>query len=326
MNRNIAIATGWVLAIALGAALYTQVQANRALAQQRDAALANAAILEEATARVSALEAQCAALEATIAKLEDASTKDLNAAEAAPNSPDVPEGFDPKALLQNLFGGDKAAEPVDKEKPANPFAAMFEGEEGAALLETMLPAQVDMQYSGLFTQLALPDEKKTALRNLLLDHARAGATAGMAMMRGERDSGAEPMPSEDDLLAAVGEVLSPEEMAQFSEYQDELPERMMRQQFETQINMMAGDLPEDVRALTVDVLVENLAATQPTDLAAPPDFGAMRAAFDNSIATLDEALPPEYRDRVRSLIEQQRAGIAMAERMFGGNSENPEAP
>lgn len=326
MNRNIAMATGWVLAIALGAALYTQVQTNRALALQRDAALASAATLEEAAARVSALEAQCAALEATVAKLEEASSPDLEAAGEAREALHVPEGFDPKALLQNMFGGDTSDEPGETTKPENPFAAMFEGEEGAALLETMLPAQVDMQYSELFTQLGLSEEKRAALRGLLLDHARAGAAAGMAMMRGEDSADTDSMPSEDDLLAAVGEVLSPEEMAQFSEYQAELPERMMRQQFEMQINMMAGDLPEDVRALTVDVLVENLAATQSSDLAAPPDFGAMRAAFDNSIATLDETLAPEYRDRVRSLIEQQRAGIAMAERMFGGNREDAEAP
>jgi len=113
-----------------------------------------------------------------------------------------------------------------------------------------------MQYSALYSELNLPEDRKAALREVLLDHARAGAAVALAMMRGEGDPENGSMPSESDLLAAAGELLSPEEMEQFSEYQAELPEKMMRQQFEMQFNMMAGDLPEEVRNHTVDVLVE----------------------------------------------------------------------
>jgi len=67
-------------------------------------------------------------------------------------------------------------------------------------------------------------------------------------------------------------------------------------------------------------------AVQGGDTAVPSDFDAMRAAYDNTIVTLEAELAPEYRDRVRSLIEQQRAGIDMAARMFGGDREEDDAP
>ena len=174
---------------------------------------------------------------------------------------------------------------------------MFEGEEGEKMMEVMLPAQVDMQYGPILSELGLSEERRSALREVLLEHARKGAAIGMAMMRGEKKLEDIEVPGDEDLMAAVGEVLDPEELAQFEQYQEELPERMMRQQFDMQMGMMAGDLPEEVRAVAVDVLVENLLAAQPDQKLGAPDFEAMRAAFDDTLVVLERELEPEHLER-----------------------------
>ncbi len=46
------------------------------------------------------------------------------------------------------------------------------------------------------------------------------------------------------------------QLAEFDEYQQELPERMLRRSFEGQVNSMAAGLSVETRAILVDVLVE----------------------------------------------------------------------
>jgi hypothetical protein len=99
---------------------------------------------------------------------------------------------------------------------------------------------------------------------------------------------------------------------------------MLRQQFDMQMNMVAGDLPEDIRATAVDVMVENLLEAGQTGMDMNPDFNAMRAAFDNTLADLGQVLSPEDFERVRPIIDQQRAGIDMAVRMMGLEDEETE--
>ncbi|MBX3176114.1 MAG: hypothetical protein KF886_02015 [Candidatus Hydrogenedentes bacterium] len=321
MNKSIVLAAGWVLAIVLGGALFMQVLANRDLTGQIAAAEANRNALE---ARLANLEHEHAELRRNLSATGEAAPAHMG---AATESVEVPKGFDPAALLKNMLGGDKTETSKPKgEKPENPFAAMFEGEQGEAMIESMLPMQVDMQYSALFQDLNLPAERRAALRDALLEHARAGMAAGMSMMRGEGMPDGSAMPSEESLRAAIAEVLTPEELAQFDAYQEELPERMLRQQFDMQMNMFAGDLPEDIRATAVDIMVENLLEAGQTGMDMNPDFSAMRAAFDNTLADLGQVLSPEDFARVRPIIDQQRAGIDMAVRMMGLEEETEPAP
>jgi hypothetical protein len=324
MAKNIGLAAGWVLAVVLGAMLLAQMQSLGAMRDKLAAAEGAAASVTEATEKIAALEAQCATLEAKLAELTAASAE---SAAVPAVSAEVPKGFDPKALFKSMLGAAKT-EGAESEPSKNPFASMFEGEQGEKLMESMIPTQVEMQYSALFSELNLSDERKAALREVLLEHARAGARYGMAMMRGEATKDGDGPPSDEDLLTAVGEVLDPEELKQFTEYQEAMPERLLRQQYDMQIGMFAGDLPQEVRDRTVDVLVENVLASQPDGMnsGVMPNFESMRAAFDTSLATLEQEVAPEYLDRVRAVIQQQQAGIDLAASMFGGNEGEGEPP
>ena len=119
MGKNIALASGWIVALVLAGVLYAQLQTVRALQEKLDTAEAAMASVKDAAARVVSLEEKCEALEAMIADLKSESEGGLDAAAAVRDTVSVPKGFDPKALVKNMFGGDKAGE--GEEKSGNPL-------------------------------------------------------------------------------------------------------------------------------------------------------------------------------------------------------------
>ena len=149
----------------------------------------------------------------------------------------------------------------------------------------------------------------------------------MAMMRGEMKAEDLTMPSEEDLMASVGEILDAEELEKFNAYQEELPERMLRQQMEMQVGMFAGGLSEDARAVTIDILVENLLPAEGSDDTPGNAEGMnrMEEGYENALVQLDEALAPEDAARVRRFIEQQQASIRMFSEMMNKPEEEAAA-
>ncbi|MBL7645996.1 MAG: hypothetical protein JNK74_07380 [Candidatus Hydrogenedentes bacterium] len=326
--KNLIMAGGWIVAMVLVALLVLQQQKLSSLVSQVAENDRLTASLAESSAKVAALEQQQTTLQEKIATLEKGTLAGSVEPESA--SPEI----DPTALLKGLFNAGKdasagdGAAPAEGDKSANPFAAMYEGERGQAMMDASLNMAVDMQYGQLFTELGLDPEKEAALREVISNHQRAAMEGGMAMMRGEQKAEDLTMPSEEDLMASVAEVLDADELEKFNAYQEALPEKMLRQQMEMQVGMFAGGLSEEARAVTVDILVENLL---------PPDgdngmpgsaegMNRMEEGFENALVQLDEALAPEDAARVRRFIEQQQASIRMFSDMMKKPEDDPAAP
>jgi hypothetical protein len=152
---------------------------------------------------------------------------------------------------------------------------------------------------------------------------------GMAMMRGEQKAEDLTMPSEEDLMAGVAEILDADELEKFNAYQEELPERMLRQQMEMQVGMFAGGLSEEARTVTIDILVENLLPAEESEdtPGSAEGMGRMEEGYENALVQLDEALAPEDAARVRRFIEQQQASIRVfSEMMQKPEVAEPDAP
>lgn len=327
--KNLIMIGGWVIAIALGAlalSQYQQLKAQTVATERLNMSLA------ESSAKLMAVEAQVVDVEKKMQALE------VKAKVADEKTNAAVQNADPASLLKGLLSagvdavvGDKA-EGEKKEDSKNPFAAMFEGEQGEQMMEASLQMAVDMQYGDLFNQLGLTPEKETALREALAAHQRIAMEGSMAMMRGEIKPDEIKVPSEEDLMKNVEVILSADEMQKFNDYQEALPEKMLRQQMEIQVNTFAGGLSEEARAVTVDILVENLlpgeALSQVPGSAEGMNY--LESGYENALAQLDEALAPEDAARVRRFIEQQQASVQMFSHMMAkpeeGQPATPAAP
>ena len=93
---------------------------------------------------------------------------------------------------------------------------------------------------------------------------------------------------------AMAEILSPGEMQAFEEYEDMLPEMLMRQDYDAEIARMAPELSLESRNLLVDALIEEVFYA--TDGAIESRYEDLAAYIDTMIAARDrlhEILPED---------------------------------
>jgi hypothetical protein len=322
MAKNVMLALGWILALVLGGVLYVELQTVHALNQQVKAIKSDAIAARDAAAQMVDLEKRYATLESKLADLQGAATAGVEAAKSVAAKAEMPEGVDATALLKNIFA-DKGETP-----PANPLQAMFEGERGEKLMESNVGMTMNMQYRELFDLLGLNEERTEALRVVLTDHLRASMKSGLAFMRGEQGGVENASDDAENLLAAVGEILDPNELELFEQYQGELPERMMRQGYEMQLGMFAPGLSEETRQRTIDVLVEAVDPTSMEVQGNPADFlgnlDEMRARYDAVATQMESEVSAEDGAAIRAFINQQIAGLEMVSAMMGQEENESE--
>lgn len=322
MLKNVLLTLGWIVAVGMGATLYIEMQTIHELS-------AKLTVAQEAVADVSTqaeayldLEKRYEALEHTVAELKKRATEAKDSADSLREEFPVPETVSPTALLKKMLGEDVAAEDSDEggeKTPRNPMAALFEGEAGERMMKAGVQTSLTTQYLDLFTTLDLPQEREDTLRDVLRTHLEDQAMAGLAMMRGEAIEEDSPVNS-SDLAAAVAEVLSPEEMALFEQHEAEMPARVLRQQFDMQIGMMAPGIEAETRQYTVDVLVDHMLVDNGDAFDAAsvtPDLSAVRARYEAAATQLEAELAPEDMAQVRGFLDQLNIGLDMAASMMG---------
>lgn len=262
---------GWLLgmvALAASILLYAELQnvrqqlANESTRLERQKQARGAGMsskLDKAKARIAELEEELGALRT--AKDEAPNKEAEQAAEVA---------VDPSVLLQGMLAGaEKGATPANEEdasEPGNTFGKMLEGEHGERMLDASSDMQINMSYRDFFAGLALDPEREEAVREVLRRFMRKTARTGMRAMGGGGDMDAlseEMAVAEEAMRAELAEILTPEELAYFDEYQATLPARQMAMGMEMQLNMMAPDLTAENRQLMVDLMVEEMLAQQP---------------------------------------------------------------
>ena len=150
--------------------------------------------------------------------------------------------------------------------------------------------------------------------------------AGLALMRGEKRD--VPRSTREDLLATVRGILDPHDLETFRQYQEELPERMLRQQYGLQLGMMAPGLSEEARQRTLDVMVEHmLANTEQMMESGDPlaGFAEARTQMEAAAAQLTEELSEQDAAIVQGFFDQQLMGLEMVAGMMG-EDETSDAP
>ena len=283
------------------------------------------AALSDKEAALSALQAKAAEQQA---KLTDAS------GEAAKS----PSGT--ASLLQKMMsavtGGGKDEKAADDQQgnPLGALAKMYSGEKGKEMARYSAEMAVNMHYQDLFANLHLPADVEQRLRDVLKENLAEQITTGVEALGGKASP--ETLKSTKDdfdarLRAKVAEILSPEEMTAWDEYQATLPKRMLTQGLDMQLNMFAPGLAPETRTRARDVLVEELLQTQagqqgmgiPANTDFQSQLTAQQEAFGRARERLAQELDETALTEVDRLITQMQQMIEMSTRMMG-NVQPPE--
>jgi hypothetical protein len=301
---------GWVIAmiaIVLAGLLGQQLKAARAerdaIAQQlaaRNKQVEDMVRLEkEAKAKSNALQQE---LEETIAAM------------------DVPEGESGLITEDGALAGSDAPESA----PAPPtffdhLAGMMKGERGAALAKSSSNIQARAHYGKLFKELNLPPDVEERAIGVVAAKYESEMLAGVDMLSGgtvdpekAKQEGAE---ADKRMREELSTILSPDELAQYDEYQAELPRHVLEQQFEMQLTMFGSSLPEESRTLITQTLVEET-------LSVMPDFGKPGSNANTNPASIFETqLTVIDRARERLAAELDENEFAQAERFLNQQQE-----
>lgn len=316
--KQTVFALGWVISLVLTVIATLMFH----VIQRQDAQIA------ELTARMGDLEAEGVVLRQQAAALETPSTAVTPESPESAAGPVMPDGVNVPDLLKNLL--------ANKEPDATgvgAFARMFEGPQGEHMAELSAKMTVNMQYGDLFRDLNLPNEAETQCREILQRHLTRLMKAGLSALKGGQDFdklGGDYKEVQAEMLQELSQVLSKEELAQFEEYQEGLPQRMLEQSYDMQLRMLGGELTDENRNLVKQILVEELAGLQPNPMA-PPDPEALRSlsashkeAFARALERLSPELASDQYAVAERFIKQQQDMMDAMSGMFG-NLKPPTA-
>jgi len=110
----------------------------------------------------------------------------------------------------------------------------------------MAEMQLERRYGPFLANLGFAPEREMEIREALL----------RVLVDASSSDGADDIDRSAWMKEELAEILSPKELSEFDEYEEGLPEQMLRQSFAGQVNATASGLSEDTRAILVNVLVE----------------------------------------------------------------------
>lgn len=304
--------SGWVVAIILflySAFLTTELTKSRELLLFSD----NTGVVEESpiakAPERAALEAKLRETETALAEarklLADSADADTPVSMAEDAVPVESEGAGDAA---DDDGEDTAAEPSQQERIAQAQAG----------------AMVDMIYGDLIAELGLTPEQaaplKEAMAANMLKEQKLMQGAFAAKDRTAKSVHAERVVLEAGLRAKLTDVLTPEELAAYDNYEPVADQILYEKLVEGQLNMLASGLNEENRILASQVVAEELVREieqfdQSEDLYNMTNFNAAQArALHSSLDRMAGALDADQLALVDGFVTQALAVFdAMAE-------------
>ncbi len=226
----------------------------------------------------------------------------------------------------NAQGGDAAETPVLDEQ-AGEQAASEESEKkgsedaGPSRRERMLSQQmafmVDMAWGEFFKEQASPDDVKAQVRDLLVKAAVKDQTAVIEALKEGKTPAAEVFSEQEtnraELRAALGGVLSANELTAWDTYEELADVYLYESVVEGQLTMLAPELNTENRRAAGAVVAEELVAAidefeRSEVLYTLENFNnAQSAALQNSLDRLAQSLDEEQYGHVQSFVEAAEA-------------------
>lgn len=239
-----------------------------------------------------------------------------------------------------VAGADGVTSSVDGETPDGEapmkgmmasMMKMFEGEEGEKMAASAASMTVNMQYGQFLADLKLTPEVDAQVREILNEAAKNQMLAGMEMMKaGKIDpEKAKAMAGEytEGTRSKLAEVMTPEQLTAWDEYEVEKPRVMLEQTYGMQLGLMAPSLEEDTRKLVAETIADEMMSDTElaTSMATGMPAGDPSAALDSQIEAMRRAveslsgqLTEDQMAQVQRFLEQQEAAINMSRGMLEG--------
>lgn len=298
---------GWILlVIALtvgGFVLKTQTSLLKARA------IAAEQIAMEEVAKV---RAEKSALEAEIAALKSAQAAVVPAPDPAPVVAQVPASPEPPAPVEapSAPSAPPAAETPD------------DSDRGERIANAQLGMMAEMMYKGLFDDLKLDPEMRTALKDIIAVHMQTMQQETMTAMGAKNETAkafhARLEAMKDDLRGELAQSLTPEQLSAWDEYEPVADQALYERMVDGQLNMLAPGLSNENRVLASQVMSEELVRELDTFSQSDEIYsmdnhnGAQSRALNASLDRLSKELDEEQYGHVQSFVNQ---AIAMFDAM-----------
>ena len=280
---------GWGIALAASAGFLFQYVANREQTAEIDLLSGERASLTALVGiQAEKLEAYAADMDAVTQRMEDTEATvliwqdyltDAFSETDAANLPDEIAALLPDALKE-------------VEKSGFDFSNFEMPEQMSGYMGTMM---TEMQYGNFISSLDVSPETREEVRDLITGSLKETFDA---VYEGDEEPSSEfGMLSNSELRTQLETLLTPEQLADFDAYEENLSEHMMRQSTNMQLQMLAGGLTEENRELITEILVEEFsAAFEDIDEESfdPLSFGGMNGAtYESARQRLSELLAPD---------------------------------
>ncbi|MCH7908307.1 MAG: hypothetical protein IIB38_01675 [Candidatus Hydrogenedentes bacterium] len=309
---------GWGIALVVLAGFLFQYVVNREqtaeidlLSGERAALTALVGIqaekLEAYAADMDAVTQRMKDTEATVLIWQDYLTDTFSGTDPA-NLPDEIAELLPDALKE-------------VEKSSFDFSNFEMPEHMSGYMGTMM---TEMQYGDFISSLDVSPETREEVRNLIMGTLKETFDT---VYEGDAEPFAEStMFSNAELRTELETILTPEQLAEFDAYEENLSEHMMRQSTNMQLQMLAGGLTEENRELVTEILVEEFsAAFDDIDEESfdPLSFGGMNeATYESARQRLSELLAPDQLAIYDRYVDMQNTMMeSMSEMMEMMNTE-----
>lgn len=312
--KNVVIAI--LVLVLVGGGVYGGMLVNQGaleqeqLAQQLEVAQTEnsrlKAMVEDLETEQAALKEQLAAAEA----VEPASP--LSALADMMGTVEVPENFDPAALLEQMLPDDEAG--------GSMMEQMFGGEQGASMRKMSAKMMLSMQYGDLFLELGLSSEREEAVKAVLAAQMEKQLELGLDVFDGDTDMKAlmeQQETAKQELEDAMREVLSDDEFALYQAYEAESEERMMRQGMEMQMGMLgAQGMTAENQALVMDTIMEEFSLLQTQDLDPVAGMQQSVVMYENTLTRLEQSMEPDQVEILARFVQQQQDMMGAMAEMF----------
>jgi hypothetical protein len=339
----------FVVSLILGAALVVQWKGSRKqkvkLEQLQVQVEKNATGDGEIKMRVKELEKERMKLTAELRAAEFELSKAQNPYSVAAQTTNSPHAAQLQAALraQGREQGNEGAGGMGKM-----LGNMLKDPEMRKAMEQQQRMGMDMIYGSLIKQLQLSPEQEKKFKDMLLAQQMDNMSQAGAMFEGggtDRAKVAQELAEKHKQnQEQIKEILGEEKYAQYEDYNQTLGERMMLDQFgktaeisPEQSEQLLGIMREEKKNVQINRGAEPLDPTKDwqkvlgSGEAAQQMFAQQEEVNQRVLERAGQVLTPEQLQKfapvLKSQLEMQKAGMKMAQQMFGGEKNNgPGAP